>query len=298
MSSARARRCSTPSAPKAARGSSRKRPRRPISGARSRNWLKVKCIQRQEFVIVGWQDSDKRQRLPLAPPGGARRAQARYAGKVGTGFDTKMIHDLAGADGAARGRRAAGRDPAQRASRLALDQAEAGRRNRLHRVYRATGYCATRASSRCARTSRRGRWCWNSPQKLSKAAKEGRTPAAESFGIKISNPDRVIYPGDNLTKGDLADYYAAIEALMMVDTARRPISLVRCPQGRAKQCFFQKHDSGAMGEHVKHVPIKEKRRRGSGLSLCRGRARDPRLRADGDDRIPRLGQPRRQARIS
>jgi len=77
------------------------------------------------------------------------------------------------------------------------------------------------------------------------------------FGIKISNADRIIYPGDDLTKGQLADYYAAIEALMLVDAARRPISLVRCPQGRAKQCFFQKHDSGTMGEHVKHVPIKE-----------------------------------------
>ncbi len=44
---------------------------------------------------------------------------------------------------------------------------------------------------------------------------------------------------------------------MLLDMANRPISLVRCPQGRAKQCFFQKHDSGTMGEHVKHVPIKE-----------------------------------------
>jgi bifunctional non-homologous end joining protein LigD len=39
--------------------------------------------------------------------------------------------------------------------------------------------------------------------------------------------------------------------------AKRPISLIRCPQGRAKECFFQKHDSGTMGPHVKHVPIKE-----------------------------------------
>jgi len=78
-----------------------------------------------------------------------------------------------------------------------------------------------------------------------------------SFGIKISNADRIIYPGDRLTKGDLAAYYAQVAALMLVATARRPISLVRCPQGRDKQCFFQKHDSGRMGEHVKHVPIKE-----------------------------------------
>lgn len=96
------------------------------------------------------------------------------------------------------------------------------------------------------------------PQKLpGLAKKKGDAPPAERFGVKISNADRVIYPGDGLTKGDLADYFAKVEALMLVDTARRPISLVRCPQGRAKPCFFQKHDSGTMSEHVKHVPIKE-----------------------------------------
>jgi bifunctional non-homologous end joining protein LigD len=47
--------------------------------------------------------------------------------------------------------------------------------------------------------------------------------------------------------------------LMMVDSANRPISLVRCPQGRAKKCFFQKHDSGSFGPDIKHVPVKEKK---------------------------------------
>lgn len=87
--------------------------------------------------------------------------------------------------------------------------------------------------------------------------RKGSLPTSESFGIAISNADRVIYPGDGLTKGDLANYYATIESLMLVDIIRRPISLVRCPQGSDKGCFFQKHDSGAMGEHVKHVPIEE-----------------------------------------
>jgi len=96
------------------------------------------------------------------------------------------------------------------------------------------------------------------PQKLSTPGRKKADPAsAEHFGIKISSADRVIYPGEGLTKGDLANYYAAIEALILVDMAKRPISLIRCPQGRAKECFFQKHDSGTMGPHVKHVPIKE-----------------------------------------
>ena len=46
---------------------------------------------------------------------------------------------------------------------------------------------------------------------------------------------------------------------MLPDSANRPISLVRCPQGRAKKCFFQKHDAGSFGPHVKHVPVKEKK---------------------------------------
>ena len=45
---------------------------------------------------------------------------------------------------------------------------------------------------------------------------------------------------------------------MLPFAAKRPISLVRCPQGRAKKCFFQKHDSGGFGDAVHHVPIREK----------------------------------------
>ena len=45
---------------------------------------------------------------------------------------------------------------------------------------------------------------------------------------------------------------------MLPFVARRPISLVRCPQGRTRKCFFQKHDSGAFGDAVQHVPITEK----------------------------------------
>src|SRR3546814_2181427 len=56
----------------------------------------------------------------------------------------------------------------------------------------------------------------------------------------------------------LTDYYAAVAPIMLPYMARRPVSRVRCPQARAKQCFFQKHDSGSFGDHVHHVPIREK----------------------------------------
>jgi len=235
-----------------------KKAKAPYRGARTRNWLKVKCVQRQEFVIVGWQDSDKRRgfrSLHLAVREGRK---LKYAGKVGTGFDTNMIHDLA-----------------ERMKPLEVEQPPVDVPRSAQRgshwiepklvgevafteftddaILRHPSFIALREDKPAREV------VLEKPQKLAKAAKkeEEGNPTAEGFGIKISNADRIIYPGDGLTKGDLANYFAQIEALMMVDSARRPISLVRCPQGRAKQCFFQKHDSGTMGEHVKHVPIKE-----------------------------------------
>jgi bifunctional non-homologous end joining protein LigD len=81
----------------------------------------------------------------------------------------------------------------------------------------------------------------------------------EEAAVKISNRDRVIFPESGQTKGQLADYYEAIAPLMLPWAAGRPVSLVRCPQGRAKKCFFQKHEDGAFGPHVHHVPITEKK---------------------------------------
>ena len=76
--------------------------------------------------------------------------------------------------------------------------------------------------------------------------------------VKISNRDRVIFPDAKATKGDLADYYQTIGGLMLPWIVRRPISLVRCPRGRAEKCFFQKHNPGSFGDDVKAVPITEK----------------------------------------
>src|SRR6185437_10595451 len=87
--------------------------------------------------------------------------------------------------------------------------------------------------------------------------RKGARASAEDFGVEISSPERVIFPELKLTKKDLADYYAAIEPLIMIDAAERPMTLIRCPGGRTGECFFQKHDKGTFGPHVKHIPIEE-----------------------------------------
>ena len=234
-----------------------KRADAPYRGVRSRNWLKVKCIQRQEFIIVGWAESDKRRGFRSLLLGLREGKGLTFAGKVGTGFDTKMIESLS-----ERMRPLEVDKPQLEVPRVEKKGAHwlkpelvaeiAFTEFTSDGILRHPSFIALREDKPASQVVR------ETPAKLPKSAKKGERPTAEAFGVKITNPDRVIYPGDNLTKGDLANYYAAVEALMLVDTGRRPISLIRCPQGRAKHCFFQKHDSGTMGEAVKHVPVKEK----------------------------------------
>ncbi len=71
-----------------------KRASAPYVGARNANWLKVKCIKRQEFVVVGWTESDKNRGFRSLILAVNERGKLRYAGKVGTGFDVAEIDRL------------------------------------------------------------------------------------------------------------------------------------------------------------------------------------------------------------
>jgi len=84
---------------------------------------------------------------------------------------------------------------------------------------------------------------------------EARMPASR---VGITHPDRLTFPDSTITKGDLAAFYEAMAPVALQWIANRPISLLRCPQGRGEPCFFQKHDAGSFGDHVKHIDIREK----------------------------------------
>ncbi|GAA3896827.1 DNA ligase D [Sphingomonas limnosediminicola] len=229
----------------------------PYRGTRTRCWLKVKCIQRQEFVIVGWSESDKRLGFRALLLAAKEKRKLTYVGKVGTGFSGKLIEEMMG-----------------RMKPLEVDKApvEVPRADRKgahfiepklvaeiafteftnEGILRHPSFIGLREDKPAKDV------VVETPKYLKKAEKKSERPTAESLGIKISSPERVIYPEDGLTKLDLANYYAAVDPLIMIDAARRPMTLIRCPQGRAKKCFFQKHDSGTFGPDVKHIPIKEK----------------------------------------
>jgi bifunctional non-homologous end joining protein LigD len=220
---------------------------------RSNDWLKVKCTRRQEFVIIGWSPSSARGRpFRSLLLGQYRDGVLVYAGKVGTGFSQDGMADLAD-QFAKRSRKTAPADvpkaEARNARWIRPDLvAEIAFAEFTHEgVLRHASFLGLRGDKAAEEVRR----------EEAMAVDEAKDAEAAD-DIAISNPDRVIFPEAKATKGDLADYYRAIGPAMLPWVSRRPVSLVRCPQGRGKQCFFQKHDSGSFGDHVKHVPIREK----------------------------------------
>ena len=200
-------------------------------------------------MIVGWTPSTAKGRsFRSLLLGQYEDGKLVYKGKVGTGFGgdtqaelTERFHDLAQDDAPVEAPRAEVRGTRWLRPMLVAEVA----------------FAEFTAEGRVRHGSFLGLRSDKKAREVNAETPES-APPADAPTIAISNRDRVIFPDAGRTKGDLADYYWAIAPVLLPHAARRPVSLVRCPQGRAKKCFFQKHDTGSFGDHVQHVPIREK----------------------------------------
>lgn len=75
---------------------------------------------------------------------------------------------------------------------------------------------------------------------------------------RLTSPDRVVFEGASYTKRDVVEYYRAVADWMLPELVRRPLSLVRCPDGTTGQCFFQKHHADALGDDVRSIELQQK----------------------------------------
>lgn len=220
----------------------------PYRHARSKAWVKVKCTRRQEFVIVGWKKSTAKGR-PFASLLMAQHENGEliYKGNVGTGFAGDDFDELG-----PKLDRIERKTPA-----VVVDKASArGVTWVTPKLVAEVAFAEFTADGNIRHGSYLGLRS-DKPAKTVKQEKATPIPVVEE-GVEISSRERVVFPDSGQTKGDLADYYETVADIMLPFASHRPISLVRCPQGRARKCFFQKHDSGAFGDAVQHVPIREK----------------------------------------
>lgn len=95
----------------------------------------------------------------------------------------------------------------------------------------------------------------SAPSKIEAVAlKKGEIAVA---GVRLSHPDRVLFPEQGITKADIARYYESVADRIMPFLVGRPLSTVRCPQGRSGQCFFQKHLRETFGPPVTSIRVQE-----------------------------------------
>jgi bifunctional non-homologous end joining protein LigD len=94
------------------------------------------------------------------------------------------------------------------------------------------------------------------PSKRKSKAASPELPA--SIHVKLTHPERILFPDAGLTKLALATYYAQVARWMLPHVVDRPLSIVRCPDGQEGQCFFQKHAGAGTPAALGRVDIQEK----------------------------------------
>jgi bifunctional non-homologous end joining protein LigD len=248
----------------------------PYSGGRNRAWVKVKCGMRQEMVIGGFTDPEGSRQglgallLGVYQPDG----KLRYSGKVGTGFDDETLRDLRRQlDALVQTRPAFGNPPRGAEARRAhwvkpelvaevafTEWTEDG-------TLRHPSFQGLRTDKKAAEVVREHPAAAESdsgPARSAPRQESVRTRAsarrasqddADFAGIHLSNAQKLLYPEAGISKRDLAAYYESIGEWMIPHVRQRPLTLLRCPNGWDKPCFYQKNAGRGIDEAIERVKV-------------------------------------------
>ncbi|RDS80775.1 DNA ligase D [Dyella monticola] len=240
---------------------------------RSGDWVKIKRLEGDEFAVVGYTPPKGSRSgfgsLLLAKPDPDRRDGWLFAGRVGTGFTDKTLAEAAKLVTAHASKKApanlSGIDPLLRDARwvipalvVEVNYRGMGGNNLLRQPSLKTLRMDKtpndlRSTDRAPAKASRSRAAKKGPAKPPRAATVAGTGV-----VTITHPDRVVYPSDTITKQDVADYYRSIMQWLLPGLIERPLSVIRCPEGAEKPCFFQKHPIQGL-HRVGTVRLKEEK---------------------------------------
>jgi bifunctional non-homologous end joining protein LigD len=208
-------------------------------GGRTREWIKVKCLRRQEFVIGGYTDPQGGRgyfgALHVGIYDGPRLV---YVSKVGTGFDDASLKTLW--------------EALQPLGRSTPSFAIGSPTGRGHHWVEPGLVCEVRFTEWTKdggirhpvflglRTDKRPEDCHReTPVELVPPSPSPAEPASPAQ-FKITNPKKVFWPGDGYTKADLIAYYVGVAPFLLPYLKERPVVLTRYPDGITGKSFFQK----------------------------------------------------------
>lgn len=245
----------------------------PYVEGRSMSWLKVKCLLRDEFVIGGYTE-----------PGGGRRTgfgalligaydregRLNYCGRVGTGFSERSISEVWERLKPLEIPDPAFHDPPTGAEAKGVHWIRPELVAEVEYRQRTAEGVLRHASFQGLREDKPAREVVaEDPLR----AKEAVGPTEETLAppplpiepgpvrmirtVRVTNPGRVFYPEEGYTKADLIGYYEMVAPLMLPHLAGRPLTLVRCPEGLVKECFYQKHAVNTVPSEIKRIALPE-----------------------------------------
>lgn len=235
------------------------------SGTRNGDWIKLKCDKRQEFVIGGYLLSDKRTRgISSLLLGVYEGEDLVYVGRVGTGIseaDMKALEEkfesLKKVD-----------SPFKLKTKTRTNEKITWLKPELVAEIKFAEWTndnlLRQASFKGIRTDK-------NPKDIKREKAEGETELqlsgievekpmrvnANSIiieGIKISNPDKVVFDDPKITKEDVVRYYSKVSEHILTYVSHRILSIVRCPKGISQTCFYKKHPS-ANSKGIITIPI-------------------------------------------
>jgi bifunctional non-homologous end joining protein LigD len=240
----------------------------PYRAGRGPAWQKTKCLQRQEVVVGGFTAPEGSRHGFGALLSGLYEANGRlsYCGKVGTGFDdatlaslTPELERLAVKDSpfhnpptGAEARRAHWVKPVLVAEVSFSEWTDDG--TMRHPVF--LGLRRDKAAREVVRES-------PAPEKAEERGEAVPRPsparAAEAknavAGVTLTHPEKIFYPELKLTKRQLASYYAEVGEWMLPHVVDRPLTLMRCPNGWSKPCFYQKKADDSAQASISRIAI-------------------------------------------
>ncbi len=252
---------------------------------RHSSWIKVKCGRRQEFVIGGFTDPQGSRVAIGALLLGIydEQGQFLFAGRTGTGLSERSLKALHNRLTALELRHAPFVNPPSGVDargvhwvkpRLVVEVSFAEwthdgllrhavfqglRKDKTAKSVIREGpgndRLAGAGSSGASKifNQRRARAAGSSSKK-NQAAADVSTRVA---GVTVSHPHRVLFPDQGITKIALARYYEHVSPWLLPHLQDRPLTLVRCPEGYTKDCFYQKHANDTVPDTIGRVKISE-----------------------------------------
>ncbi len=234
----------------------------PYRSGRGRDWLKIKCSKNQEFVIGGFTEpAGSRSGLGALLVGvHDEKGNLLYAGRVGTGFTRQSLKEL-------RSRL----NSLERDSAPFINPPKGAEARGVHwvepRLVGAVAFTEWTTDNLLRHPSFQGLREDKPAKQVTRenVSHQKNSPApvsqgnVEIAGIKLTHPDRVLYPDQGITKLELAHYYEQVADWMIPHLKGRPLTLVRCPEGYKKQCFYQRHVTESLRDPIQSIRVKEGR---------------------------------------